>query len=257
MADWSANLYLKFEDERTRPAIELLGRVPLAGASRVTDLGCGPGNSTELLAQRFPDALVTGIDTSTDMLHKARGRVPGARFEQADIGAWRPDTPQDLIFANAALQWVPDHRSLLPRLASFLVPGGCLAVQVPNNLSEPSHALMRDVAGSGPWSGKLRAAAVERVAVGSPEEIYAWLIEAGCTVDIWGTTYIHPLDGPDAIVEWLRSTGLKPFTDPLDEGERRDFLSRYRDAIARAYPVQPDGKVLLRFPRLSFVARKT
>ncbi|MBM6592457.1 trans-aconitate 2-methyltransferase [Microvirga pudoricolor] len=256
MNDWSANLYLKFEDERTRPAVELLARVPLAGASRVTDLGCGPGNSTELLSRRFPDALVTGIDTSPDMLDKARVRVPGARFEQADIGAWQPDAPQDLIFANAALQWVPDHRTLLPRLASFLSKGGCLAVQVPNNLSEASHALMRDVARSGPWSRKLQGAAVERVAVASLEEIYAWLIEAGCTVDIWRTIYVHPLDGPDAIVEWLKSTGLKPFIDPLDEEERRDFLARYRDAIAGAYPLQSDGKVLLRFPRLSFVARK-
>jgi trans-aconitate 2-methyltransferase len=256
VADWNANQYIKFEDQRTRPAVDLLARVPLAEAGRCVDLGCGPGNSTEVLTQRFPGAEVTGIDTSPDMLDKARRRLPGLRFEQADIASWRPEAPIDLIFANAALQWVPDHASLLPRLVSFLAQGGCLAVQVPDNLSEPSHAHMREVAGSGPWAPRLQAAGVAREVIGSFEDIYGWLIDAGCSVDLWRTTYVHPLDGPDAIIEWLKSTGLKPFIDPLDEAERRDFLASYRERIAQAYPIQGDGMVLLRFPRLFFVAVK-
>jgi trans-aconitate 2-methyltransferase len=190
------------------------------------------------------------------MLEKARARLPALRFEQADITAWTPAGPCDLIFANAVLQWVPDHATLLPRLASFLSPGGCLAIQVPDNLDEPSHAIMREVAASGPWARRLAPATGAREIIGTFDRIYGWLIEAGCNVDIWRTTYVHPLAGADAIVEWLKSTGLRPFVDPLAAGEREDFLSRYRDAVAKAYPVQRDGMVLLRFPRLFTVATR-
>ncbi|MET0742564.1 MAG: trans-aconitate 2-methyltransferase [Microvirga sp.] len=256
MTDWNAAQYLKFEDQRTRPSVDLLARVPLSDVARCVDLGCGPGNSTEVLAGRFPKAEITGIDTSQDMLEKARARLPGLRFEKADIAAWRPTDRYDLIFSNAALQWVPNHAALLPRLASFLSPGGCLAVQVPNNLDEPSHALMREVARTGPWAAKLAAGANAREAIGSFEEIYGLLIDAGCSVDIWRTTYVHPLAGPDAIIEWLKSTGLKPFVDPLAGEERDGFLAAYREAIAKAYPLQRDGTVLLRFPRLFYVATR-
>jgi trans-aconitate 2-methyltransferase len=257
MADWNASLYLKFEDQRTRPPIDLLARVPLPDAQRCVDLGCGPGNSTELLVGRYPDAQVTGIDTSEDMLAKARQRLPRHGFEQADIARWQPPERYSLIFANAALQWVPDHAALLPRLISCLEDGGCLAVQMPDNLAEPSHELMRKVAEEGPWAGKLRGAEAARETIGSFEDYYGWLTGAGCAVDLWRTTYLHPLKGPGAIVEWFRSTGLRPYIDPLEETERQAFLDRYRNEIARAYPTQADGTVLLRFPRLFFVARKT
>jgi trans-aconitate 2-methyltransferase len=256
LADWNAGQYLKFEDERTRPSLDLLRRVPLEEATNCVDIGCGPGNSTELIARRYPTARVLGLDNSRDMLAKARARLPDRDFEQTDISIWRTEERFDLIFANAVLQWLPDHPGLLARLVSFLKDGGCLAVQVPNNLHERSHRLMIQVAREGPWAEKLSVAARARETIGSFEDYYTWLQKAGCSVDIWQTTYVHPLDGAEAIVEWFKSTGLKPYLDPLSREERSEYLRRYQAAIAQAYPVQHDGKVLLRFPRLFFIAQR-
>ncbi|KLK90621.1 trans-aconitate methyltransferase [Microvirga vignae] len=256
MADWNAGQYLKFEDERTRPSVDLLRRVPLSDPQHCVDLGCGPGNSTELLIRRFQAAQIRGLDNSPGMLAKARERLPGLTFEEADIATWQPKERFDLIFANAVLQWIPDHPGLLSRLVSFLRNGGFLAVQMPNNLNEPSHRLMEQIAHEGPWATKLTSASAAKEKIGSFEDYYAWLQHAGCTVDIWQTTYVHPLDGADAIVEWFRSTGLKPYLDPLSPEEQAQYLGRYKEEIARAYPAQADGKVLLRFPRLFFVAQR-
>jgi trans-aconitate 2-methyltransferase len=169
VADWSPGQYLKFEDERTRPSIDLLARVPLAVARRCIDVGCGPGNSTELVAARFPDAEVSGLDSSPAMIAKAKERLPGLSFETADVLTWEPRERFDLIFANAVFQWVPDHATFLPRLIGYLAPGGCLAVQMPNNMDEPSHRNMRKVAQVGPWSAKLAAAAGAKEDIGSFE----------------------------------------------------------------------------------------
>ncbi|ACL60753.1 trans-aconitate 2-methyltransferase [Methylobacterium nodulans] len=257
MADWDAAQYLKFADERTRPAADLLARVPLAAPARVVDLGCGPGNSTELLVARYPEAAILGLDTSPGMLAEARRRLPGVAFEQADVASLNPEPPPDLLFANAVLQWLPHHASLLPRLARSLAPGGCLAVQMPDNLEEPSHRLMRRVAGEPPFAARLAAAAASRTRIASFSEYDAWLTAAGCTVDIWRTTYVHALAGHRGIVEWVRGTGLRPFLDPLDAEAQAEFLARYEAALAEAYPPQADGRVLLPFPRLFLVARRT
>ncbi len=198
MADWDAGQYLKFADERTRPAADLLARVALEAPARVVDLGCGPGNSTALLAARFPDAAITGLDSSPAMLEEARRTLPGVTFVAADLAAWAPDGALDLIFANAVLQWLPDHAALLPRLAGFLAPGGCLAVQVPDNLDEPSHRLMREVAAEAPFREALAGAAGARTALGTFQDYDTWLSRAGCTVDLWRTTYVHPLQGTAA-----------------------------------------------------------
>jgi trans-aconitate 2-methyltransferase len=257
VADWNAGQYLKFEDERTRPSVDLLRRVPLFDPQRCADIGCGPGNSTELLARRFQGAQVSGLDTSPGMLAKARERLPSLTFEQADVSQWQPEERFDLIFANAVLQWVPDHPGVLTRLVSFLRSGGCLAVQMPNNLNEPSHRLMEQVAGDGPWAARLTSASAAKEAIGSFEDYYSLLQQAGCTVDIWQTTYVHPLEGAGAIIEWFKSTGLRPYLDPLSPEEQAVYLGRYKEEIAKAYPAQADGKVLLRFPRLFFVAQRT
>jgi trans-aconitate 2-methyltransferase len=177
-------------------------------------------------------------------------------FQVADIAAWNPEERYDLIFANAVLQWLPDHPRLLPRLVSFLEPGGCLAMQMPNNLQEPSHILMREVAEAGPWAEKLAIASRARGAIGSFENYYSWLQQAGCSVDLWQTTYVHPLADAGAIIEWLKGTGLRPYLDPLSPEERSGFLRHYRSEIEKAYPAQQDGRVLLRFPRLFFVAQR-
>ncbi len=252
---WDPALYTRFEAERTRPARDLLAQVPLARAATVTDLGCGPGNSTELLVARFPGAKVTGIDTSAAMLAKAQARLPDCRFAEADIASWEPDAPQDLIYANAALQWVPDHAALIPRLLGFLAPGGVLAVQVPDNRDEPSHRLMREIAADGAWAERL-APAGARLGVLPANTYYDLLASGGATVELWRTVFHHRMDEAGAIVEWVRSTGLQPFLAPLDEAERTAFLARYETAIDQAYGVRVDGKRLLLFPRLFFVARR-
>ncbi|KMO33007.1 trans-aconitate methyltransferase [Methylobacterium tarhaniae] len=256
MVDWDAGQYLRFADERTRPASDLLARVPLASPARVVDLGCGPGNSTALLAARFPSAAITGLDSSPAMLEEARRTLPDLSFIEADLAAWQPEAPPDLIFANAVLQWLPDHAALLPRLAGFLAPGGCLAVQMPDNLDEPSHRLMREVAQEAPFREALAGAAGARTALGTVQDYDTWLSRAGCTVDLWRTTYVHPLRGHRGIVEWVRATGLRPFLAPLDREGQAAYLARYEAALRQAYPMQDDGRVLLPFPRLFIVARR-
>lgn len=193
--DWDAEQYLRFEDERTRPSIDLIQRVRLERPERCIDLGCGPGNSTELVAARFPDAVVEGLDSSPDMIEKARKRLPQLSFILANIENWSANGSYDLVFANAVLQWIPDHRSLFTRLARALKPGGVLAVQMPNNLAEPSHIAMADVAAEDPWAGRLVRARDAKAPIGSFSDYRRWLQEAGCTVDIWQTTYVHALAG--------------------------------------------------------------
>jgi trans-aconitate 2-methyltransferase len=254
--DWNADLYLRFEDERTRPSIDLIQRVRLEAPSRCIDLGCGPGNSTELVAARFPGATVEGLDSSPDMIEKARKRLPALPFQLADLESWTATRPYDLIFANAVLQWIPDHPGLFARLAGSLEPGGVLAVQMPNNLAEPSHLSMAQVAAESPWARRLAKAGGARAPIGTFSDYRRWLDEAGCDTDIWQTTYVHSLAGHQAIVDWFMSTGLKPYIDPLPAGEREEFLARYRERIARAYPLEHDGRVLLRFPRLFIVATR-
>lgn len=256
MADWNPALYRRYEDERTRPAIELLARVPLAQAREAVDLGCGPGNSTELIAARFPAARVTGVDNSEAMLDSARVRLPGVPFELADIATWQPATPPDLIYANAALQWVPDHATLFPRLFALLAPGGVLAVQMPDNLDEASHRLMREVAADGPWREAIGEASKLRAPRRPVGEYYDMLTGAASSVDVWHTVYQHPMASAEAIVEWVRATGLRPFVDPLSEEQRAGFLAEYTRRIDAAYQARADGKRLLGFPRLFLVARR-
>lgn len=254
MTTWSPSQYLKFEDERSRPARDLLAAVPLTTARRAVDIGCGPGNSTELLVARFPDAEVTGIDSSPDMLVAARKRLPGISFAEANVAGWQPGGDVDLLFANAVFQWVPDHLAVMARLLSALPSGGVIAVQMPDNLDEPSHRAMREVAHAGPWRQKLAGALALRSTLPPPEIYYDVLKRHAARVDVWRTIYNHPLDGPSAIAEWVKGTGLRPFLDPLDAAERRDYLAAYEEHLAEAYPHLADGKVLFHFPRLFVVA---
>jgi len=253
---WSAAQYVKFEAERNRPIFDLLARIPDVDAKTAVDIGCGPGNSTELLKARLPGAHVTGTDSSSDMIEAARKRLPCIDFQVSDIATWQAEKPVDLILANAVLQWLPDHETLFPRLIGMLNPGGVLAVQMPDNLDEPSHRLMREVAADGPWKDKLAGAADSRVERRSPEWYYGVLKDVA-EVDIWRTTYYHALDGgADAIVEWFKGSGLRPFLEPLNEDERTTFLDRYRCEIAGAYSAFSDNTALLPFPRLFIVARR-
>ncbi|HVZ14069.1 MAG TPA: trans-aconitate 2-methyltransferase [Bauldia sp.] len=253
MDTWSPAQYLKFEDERTRPALDLLSHVPATEVATAVDIGCGPGNSTELIAARFPSARITGIDTSPEMLTAARKRLPAVSFAEADVATWMPDTPVGLLFGNAVFQWVPDHLAVLARLVGGLAPGGVLAMQVPDNLDEPSHALMREVAARPFFAAKF-ATPIARDPIPSVGAYYDRLKPLMARVDIWRTTYHHVLAGPAEIVEWVKATGLRPYLDRLDSAERAAYLAAYQAAIAKAYPAQVDGRVIFPFPRLFIVA---
>jgi trans-aconitate 2-methyltransferase len=252
---WSPAQYTKFEDERTRPVRDLLANIPTVTVRTAADLGCGPGNSTELLQARFPDAVVTGMDSSADMIAAASKRLPAIRFELDDISAWRNRGPFDVILSNAVLQWVPDHKSLLPALMDRLSPGGALAVQVPDNADEPAHRLMREIAAESRWASKLGASSA-RFERHSAVWYFGELRGIAARLDVWRTTYFHPLAGADAVVEWFKGSGLRPILNALSEADGAEFLARYRAAIAEAYPALPDGTVLLPFPRLFFVAMR-
>ncbi|MFT3800084.1 MAG: trans-aconitate 2-methyltransferase [Burkholderiaceae bacterium] len=251
---WSARQYSRFERERTRPVHDLVGALTITDVRHAVDLGCGPGNSTEVLAQRFPGAAVLGLDNAPDMIDAARRRLTGLRFDLTDIAAWQPDEPVDVILANASLQWLPDHATLYPRLAQALRPGGQLAIQTPDNLEEPAHRLARELAADGPWAAKIGD--VAHRPRHSPPFYYALLAPVCADVDVWRTTYFHPLADHAAIVEWFKGTGLQPFLEPLDEAERAAYLARYLAAVTDAYPALPDGRVLLPFPRLFIVATR-
>lgn len=254
---WSAKQYVTFEEQRNRPIHDLLAALPPTRARAVMDLGCGPGNSTELLAARFPEATVSALDSSADMLAAAAKRLPGIRFELADVSAWPDPGPYDVILSNAVLQWVPDHATLLPALMTKLAPGGSLAIQMPDNLEEPAHQLMREIAADGPWVDKLAGATRARSVRHDAHWYYGTLQQACARLDVWRTVYYHPLaGGATDVVEWFKGSGLRPFLDPLGESERGAFLARYKTAVKDAYPALPDGSVLLPFPRLFIVATR-
>ncbi len=252
---WSARTYSVFEQERTRPVRDLVAAIPTQQARTAVDLGCGPGNSTEVLAARYPQAEVSGVDSSDDMVAAARQRLPGLAFELADIATWQATRPCDVILANASLQWLPDHATLYPRLVAQLAEGGSLAVQTPDNLEEPAHRLAREGAASGPWAHKIAGV---RHPPRHDAAFYYQLLQPHCSaVDVWRTTYFHPLaGGPAAVVEWFKGSALRPFMAPLDETEKAAFLQRYLAAATEAYPALPNGTVLLPFPRLFIVATR-
>jgi trans-aconitate 2-methyltransferase len=257
-ADWNATQYLIFEDERTRPPRDLIAQISLGRAERIADLGCGPGNSTALLVDRYPDAEVIGLDSSPDMLQQARARLPGCRFIHADLANWTPAEPIDLLFANGSLQWVPDHQATLHRLLEALPANGVLAVQMPDNMHEPALSLMREVAGQKRLAGNiaLRKVVAEALPLPAPDEYYDLLRPICSELDIWHTIYNNIMDGPEAIVEWFKGSSLLPYLSVLKVSETEDFLAAYSEEIRRHYPVRSDGKVLLRFPRLFIVARR-
>jgi trans-aconitate 2-methyltransferase len=254
-APWDPELFLRFEAERNWPARDLIARIEQP-PTLVYDLGCGPASSTRELLRRFPQTEVIGVDSSPRMLEEARRRLPDVTFLEEDISHWVPERRPDLIFADSALQWAPHHESLFPRLMDILTPGGVLAVQMPDNRQEPSHALMRLIAADGPWADRLVPIAKTRAVIATHTDYYNWLRPVTERLEIWQTTYVHPVDGVDAVVDWFRGSALLPFLAPLGEGERQAFLERYRAELADAYTVEPDGRLLFLYPRLFILATK-
>ena len=250
VGEWSAQQYLKFEDERTRPARDLLAHVPLTQVRRAIDLGCGPGNSTELLVQRYPTAVVSGLDLSPDMLRQARERLPNCTFIEGDLATWTPNEPVDLVFANAAYQWAPHHPKAMCRVVEALGTGSVLAVQMPDNTREPSHLAMQDVA--------VQFGVAEGARQGLPPvDAYYDALRPLCSrVDIWHTIYNHRMADAAAIAEWFRGSALRPFLARLDPQRAREFVDLYIDELKPHYSVRADGQVLLRFPRLFIVVTR-
>jgi trans-aconitate 2-methyltransferase len=247
---------VKFEDERTRPARDLLAQVPMERIERAIDLGCGPGNSTELIIDRYGASGVSGLDSDLNMLDAARKRLPGTDFLEADLATWQPKEPVDLLFANAVFQWLPNHLDIFDRLMDGLKPGGALAVQMPDNLTEPTHMLMEETAHAGPWKAAFEAKSVRRNPLPAPSTYYSRLIGKAKRVDIWHTAYNHPMADAAAIVEWVKGTGLCPYLDHAGDQHREAFLADYLGRVEKAYPEMSDGRVLLRFPRIFMVAVK-
>ncbi len=244
---WDPEQYLRFADERGRPFGELLARVGSPAARSVVDLGCGPGTLTRLLAERWPDARIEAVDNSPDMVERARAELadlePAVAVALADLREWTPPEPVDVVVSNATLQWVPRHLALLDTFAGWLAPGGVLAVQVPGNFGEASHTLLAEVAGRPHWRSRL--AGVPRPAVEDPATYLARLAELGLAVDVWETTYLQVLPGEDAVLEWMRGTGLRPVLSALaDPGSRSAFEAEYGELLRRAYPRQRFGTVL-------------
>ena len=251
---WDPMQYLRFGDERLRPALDMMARLPLAAPRRIVDLGCGPGNVTAILKQRFPGAVVTGLDGSAAMLAKARLAAPDCNFVQGDFFTWEPEERPDLIYSNAALHWVDQHPVLFPRLLSLLAPGGVLAVQMPAMHKAPLRTLPYFVGPQGPWAEHLRGM-TSAPDILEPGEYWDIVRPRVATLDLWETVYMHALQGENAVGEWASGSSLRPFLDALPEALRAPFRAAY-DAVAnRKYPRRADGVTLLPFRRIFIVAQ--
>ncbi len=259
---WDPGQYLKFEDERGRPFADLLARIARIAHPRprhVVDLGCGPGNMTAKLLDRWPDARILGVDNSAEMIERARAlAIPGRLdFVRQDVRDWRPDAPVDVLLSNATLQWVPGHADLFPRFIDSLAPGGVFAFQVPGNFAEPSHTILARLAASDRWRDVLGHLTGDPPVL-SPGEYLSALAATGAQPDVWETTYLHVLHGSDAVLQWLQGTGLRPALTALEAkggaGDTEEFLAAYSSLLAAAYPTDWEGRTVFPFRRIFAVA---
>lgn len=257
-ARWQPDTYLRFAGERARPFADLLARVGAESPHRVVDLGCGEGALTASLAHRWPGAHVTGVDSSPEMLAAATAwALPGrVDFTLGDVRDWAPDGPVEVVLSNAVLHWVDGHPGLMARWAGHLAPGGWLAVQVPGNFRAPTHALLAELCRSPEWAGRLADVAPRADTVLDPGGYAEVLSAAGLSADVWETTYLHALSGPDPVLAWVRSTVLRPVLARLDDAAAGRFTDAYAAALRAAYPARPDGTTLLPFRRVFAVGSR-
>lgn len=259
---WNPAQYLQYEDARLRPALDLLARVPLERPASIVDLGCGAGNVAQWLARRWPHAQIDGVDGDEAMLDRARANTAGSssyRWMQADLAAWRPERPVDVIYSNAALHWLDGHETLFPRLMTDVVPGGALAVQMPDNFRAPSHRLLYEVAQSQRWHDAV-ARFVRPDPVHPPQRYFDWLAPHVRAVDIWTTEYLQVLaareDGEHPVVAWTKGSALVPMLAALNADARDTFVADYAQRIEGAYRRRDDGTVLFPFRRVFIVAQR-
>ena len=253
---WNPETYLKFDDQRTRSARELAGRIPFENPELIYDLGCGPGNSTCVLAESWPEARLIGVDNSPEMLTRAGQDGPvDTTWLEADLCEFIPQDRPDIIYSNATYQWIDGHANLFPKLIDAVRSNGVLAVQMPQNFDAPSHYYLREIATNGPWKEKV-AGAVRRAPVAQPKDYYDWLAPWAATIDIWQTEYCQILSGEDPVLAWVSGTALRPFLNLLEGAEREEFVAHYGRALNRAYPRRSDGTTLFPFKRLYMVVQK-
>jgi trans-aconitate 2-methyltransferase len=251
---WEPQTYLRYADIRFRAGLDLIARIPKLDYSTICDLGCGTGHLTRILADSFPGSRVTGIDSSAEMLAEARREFPGLNWQQADIKSWHPFTPPELIYTNAALHWLADHRNLVSSLFSKLRPGGVLAMQVPRHFESPSHLGLKELVMQSEWRAKLEPLLLEPVP--AAEMYWRWLSPHARNLDVWETIYLQVLDGKDPVVNFMRGTALRPFLSALPEPEAAKFIEAFAERMAAAYPAQANGQTLFPFRRLFVVAQR-
>lgn len=254
MAAWDVNLYLQFGNERAQPSIDLVSRVMIADPKRIIDLGCGPGNSTSILRRRWPNARVAGLDSSPEMIAAARQNQLDQEWILADATAWQAASPFDIVFSNAALQWMPDHERLLPRLLANVAPGGALAFQIPSRLYSPSHQFILQIAEDPEWAHRM-SAPKSTFHMEHPPFYYDVLAPHAARLDIWETEYYHVMENHQGIMDWINGAALRPFLDALETNPQRErFVRMLRDHIVQVYPPRANGKVLFPFRRLFVIA---
>ena len=254
MITWDPLVYLRAADQRARPFLDLLSRIDAGSPRAVVDLGCGPGNLTALLRERWPLARLSAVDSSPDMV--AAALEAGIAAELGDVTEWAPGPDDDVVVSNAVLQWVPCHAELLRRWAGRLATGGWLAFQVPGNFAAPSHVIIRELAAGPQWGERLRGLLRDEHAVHQPAEYAAVLTDAGCDVDAWETTYLHRLTGPDPVLSWVTGTALRPVRTELDDAEWAAFTAELAPRLRAAYPPRPDGSTWFPFRRVFAIAHK-
>ncbi len=257
MATWNPHQYLRFKNERTQPSIDLARKVGIENPATVIDIGCGPGNSTQVLCEHWPNARIIGLDNSREMIEKAKADFPDQEWLLADASKLDPDQTYDIVFSNAVLQWMPDHDLLIPRLLKIVKPGGALAVQVPANDGSPLHKALLSVSSGKKWSGF--TGGCEKLLHYHSVEYYFNILcpLASSGLDIWETTYYHVLSSHADLIEWYKGTGLRPFLEKLpDDENRKEFANDILDKCRQAYAVHRDGKILFPFKRIFFVAYK-
>jgi len=255
VTDWNPAQYLRYGHERLRPALDLMARIQVDSPETVYDLGCGTGTITGILKERWPDAQVTGVDSSASMLERTTDVETGVHWQHADLNDWQPERPADVVYSNAALHWLDNHERLFPQIMDSVKPGGVLAVQMPENWKAPSHTSIADTVREGAWRERLAPFQRENP-VAEPSFYYDLISRLSSSVDMWETTYMHILEGEDPVVEWTKGTMLRPLLDNLSEAEGAEFLKLYTVKVAKAYPHSADGKTVLPFKRLFIVAVK-
>lgn len=256
MSDWNSALYLKFRAERTQPAIDLAKRIDINNPKRIIDIGCGPGNSTHVLASQFAEASVLGVDNSMDMIEAARKTYPAIDFQLCDASKDLPAIGDtfDIVFSNACIQWIPNHHHLLPHMMGLLREGGTLAIQTPMNTKEPIHQIILELVASQTWAHKFSSPRIFYNL--SPGEYFDLLSDISSDFTIWETTYFHRMSSHQSILEWYRGTGLRPYLNALSERDRAVFEKDVLDEVVKAYPIQKNGEIIFRFPRLFLLATK-